>query len=575
VLLICWDGGQAGLVQHEMTDGNLPHFAALAQSGLQAEHAISVDPTLSASAQSSLVTGAYPQHTGIPSNAFHHPSDSFYWYRQGFEQPLDDAEPVWVSASRAGLTTAALFIAGATPSIPQQMADLTIGYGGRDAYSEQVKISLHSSEAWENSPPSYSPPLLGSFHIPQVTRVDLLVLDASNDQIENYDTVLLRPGAIAEPVLLEEGEWGELVLVPETTAGADFLIQAITPQEVTLYHSGVYHNLAAPRALLENLNTEFGFFPAGPDEYALEHGWINEDDYLYEMERASRWMAEVIAWVYQTYQPDLTVAWHDGFDSALHTFWLVDERQPGYSTEKASRYAGYRAQAVHMVDAALETILRPVNLQQTTVLLTADHGSEPIHTNVFVNTILEKARLLTLDRRNYVLVDRSQAIAFTSGSSVQIYINLRGREQDGIVPPEEYLTVQSQIIDQLKSLADPLTGQPVFQRVLARQELSQLHLDHPLAGDIFAQANPGYSLDDWRGNDQIFGPVTYLGGHGFDSAAPEMHAFFIAAGGGVQQSEDLLAPVRIIDIAPTIAALLSFQPGPNISGQPIAGLIEP
>jgi predicted AlkP superfamily phosphohydrolase/phosphomutase len=216
-----------------------------------------------------------------------------------------------------------------------------------------------------------------------------------------------------------------------------------------------------------------------------------------------------------------------------------------------------------------------VNLQQTTVLLTADHGSEPIHTNVFVNTILEKARLLTLDRRNYVLVDRSQAIAFTSGSSVQIYINLRGREQDGIVPPEEYLTVQSQIIDQLKSLADPLTGQPVFQRVLARQELAQLHLDHPLAGDIFAQANPGYSLDDWRGNDQIFGPVTYLGGHGFDSAAPEMHAFFIAAGGGVQQSEDLLAPVRIIDIAPTIAALLSFQPGPNISGQPIAGLIEP
>lgn len=575
LLLVCFDAGQAGLVQQEMANGNLPHFASLARRGLQAEYALSIDPTLSAAAQASLVTGAHPQHTGIPSNAFHHPSDSFYWYRQGFEQPLDVAEPIWVSASRAGLKTAALFIAGATPSIPQQMADLTIGYGSRDAYSNQVKVSLQAGQAWENSSLSYSPALVGSFHIPQVTQIDLLVLDTSDDQVENYDTVLLHPGSSAPALLLEEGEWGELVLLPATTAGADFLIQRITPQEVLLYHSGVYHNLAAPRDLLENLNQEFGYFPAGPDEYALEHGWITLDDYLFEMERASRWMASVTAWVYKTYRPDLLLAWHDGFDSALHTFWLVDERQPGYSAETVSQYASYRDQAIQMVDAALESILKPVDLEETIVLLTADHGSAPIHTNVFVNTILEKAKLLTLDRRNYVVVDRTKAVAFTSGSSVNIYINLRGRERDGIVPPEEYLSIQNEIIQQLKSLTDPITGLPVFQRVLSRGELAEIHLDHPLAGDVFAQANLGYTLDDWRGNDQVFGPANYLGGHGFDSAAPEMHTLFIAAGGGIPHSESLLPPIRIIDYAPTIAALLDFAPSSNITGQPIPALLMP
>ncbi len=44
-------------------------------------------------------------------------------------------------------------------------------------------------------------------------------------------------------------------------------------------------------------------------------------------------MAEVAAWVYTTYQPDLMFTWQDPFDSAGHQFLMTDPRQLSYSAE--------------------------------------------------------------------------------------------------------------------------------------------------------------------------------------------------------------------------------------------------
>jgi predicted AlkP superfamily pyrophosphatase or phosphodiesterase len=581
-VVIVWDAGQAKMVYQLMEDGLLPHFSQLARQGKRAEYAQSIDPTLSAPAQAVLVTGSTPSHTGIVSNAFHHPSDNFYWYRLGFDEPFDQAEPVWVSASRAGLTTAALFVAGATPELPSQMADYTIGYGIRDAYSSQETVSLVPSNDWQNTPATYSPLLEGSFHVPEVARMDLLILDTTDDGQVNYDLVLLNSSAsgdnhaVTQATLpLEQGEWGPLTILPNITAGADFLIQEIGPNQVRLYHSAVNHNTAAPRSMLEAINQRFGFFPAAPDAYALEHGWITAEDYLEMLKRSSQWMAEVSAWVFDTYSPNLLITWQDGFDAAGHTFLLTDPRQANFSPALSEQYNRYINRAVEIADRALETILEPIDLGKTSVFLTADHGIAPVHTNVYVNTLLERAGLLKLDRRNYVDVKRSKALAVTSGGSVNIYINLQGRDKDGILPPKEYPEIQAQIVELLRSVKDPETGQPVFTRVLARQELSKLNLDHPNAGDVFAQAALGYNLDDWRGKGTLFGPATIYGGHGYDSALPEMQTLFIAAGAGISPTEDMISPLKIIDIAPTLAALLDFEPSDTMEGSPILAVVQP
>lgn len=572
-VVVIWDAGQAGYVYDLMEAGQLPHFSQAAVQGLRLVSARSIDPSLSAPAQASLVSGVYPNQTGIVSNAYHNPTDSFYWYRQGFDEPFDQAEPVWVTASRHGLKSAALFMVGGSPEFPAQTADYTIAYGRRDAYSKQEQVSLVPSSGWDGAPPSFSPALEGFFFIPQVARVDVLVLDTSDDRLPNYDLVLLNPAnsaasrqVSASTLPLESGEWGSLVLLPHLTAGADFLLQEISNQQVTLYYSPVYHNLAAPQALLEALNQKFGFFPAGPDDYALEHGWISADDYREMLESQARWMAQVTTWVYETYQPDLLFTWQNGFDAAGHTFLLVDERQSGFEPQKADLYASYRLRAAQIADRSLKIMLETLDLEDTTFILTADHGIAPVHTTVYLNRLLQKAGLLKLDRRNYVIVDQSKALAVTSGGSAHIYINLQGRQINGIVPAEEYLALQAQIVALLKGQHDPENGQPVFQRLQAYQELASLGLDHPNSGDVFAQAAPGYHLNDWRGGAEIFAPAELLGDHGHPSENPEMQAFFIAAGGDLLPRAEPLPTASLLDLASTLAHLFAFPASPGWVG---------
>lgn len=582
ILLISWDGGRADTVSALMVDGTLPSFAALAARGLQAEYAQSVDPSLTVPAQNAIATGCFPARTGIVSNAYHNPNDSFYWYRRGFQEPLGQADPMWVAASRAGLTTASLFFVGGTLQQPDQTADYTIGYGEREAYSRQETIPLEPvSGDWDGEVPiSFSIPYEGSFTIWGVTRVHLYVLDSRDDSQPIYDTVLLNTSRQVDEKTprLKVGGWGSLVLLPETVSGADFLIQEIhqdlAPYEVTLYHSTVYRNSASPRQLLEALNEKFGFFPAGADYYALDHGWITPEDNLYRLERASLWMAEVTAWVKQTYQPDLLFTWQDGFDTTGHLFWLHDPRQPGYTLENVQRYLDYYWRALGIADKALDIMLESVDLEREAVLMVSDHGMAPIHTSVYVNTVLEEAGLLTLDWRNYLVVEESKAFAVASGGAVNVYINLEGHEKDGIVTPEEYPQVQEQIVELFSSLTDPERGEKVFQRVLHQDELQALHLDHLNSGDVFAQANPGYTLNGWRGNDFVFEPADQLGQHGYDSSLPEMHAIFVAAGAGVPSGGQVIPPVHITDYAPTIAAMLGFPLAPAVDGKVIPALAQ-
>ena len=230
-------------------------------------------------------------------------------------------------------------------------------------------------------------------------------------------------------------------------------------------------------------------------------------------------------------------------------------------------------QAAQSADAALAQILEEVSLLETNVMVVSDHGMAPVHTTVNLNTLLEDAGFLDLDNKDYVIVEKSKAIAFASGGAAHIYINLAGREQDGIVTEEEYTQVLQKLSQLLTSLVDPKTGQPIFNRVVTRENFSSLHLDHANSGDIFVQANPGYHLDSHRGWKNVFSKTSYSGQHGYASNTPEMAAIFIAAGPGVTQTAKIIPPIQIIDLAPTITLLLGLPPNVNMDGLPIPVLI--
>jgi predicted AlkP superfamily phosphohydrolase/phosphomutase len=85
------------------------------------------------------------------------------------------------------------------------------------------------------------------------------------------------------------------------------------------------------------------------------------------------------------------------------------------------------------------------------------------------------ARLPALRERMQVMmsfakVDWSRTRAYTDGQRPEIWINLQGRQSKGIVKPEEYEAVRSQIIEQLTSAVCATSGRPLVRRVLRREE---------------------------------------------------------------------------------------------------------
>jgi predicted AlkP superfamily pyrophosphatase or phosphodiesterase len=83
-------------------------------------------------------------------------------------------------------------------------------------------------------------------------------------------------------------------------------------------------------------------------------------------------------------------------------------------------------------------------------------------------------------------------------------------------------------------------------------------------GDVYASVLPGYSLDGATSAGPITLPIVYGGTHGYAPDQPLMHGVFLAAGPHIGRIEP--RSTRLIDVAPTIADILSVGPLPEADG---------
>lgn len=574
VVVLSIDGMRADYVDKFIADGTMPNLARLVEGGVKAEYAQSIDPTLTAAAHASIATGTYPNKTGIVANTFRLPHQYIYQTVSGFDDVEWGAEPIWRAAMRAGLCTATVFWPGAGVNFPDKLADYTVAYGASDAYSDQHVLSFAPASGWENAPPSFSPLKEASFRITKgeglLAEVSVLAVDTSDDQTENHELFILdldkRIGE--ESARLTEGEWAPLLISDRLWSGAYVKITDPDMANFTVFQSRVSYNQAKPVELLREINERFGFFPPSPDYYALEHGWISEEDYFEMVEMHSHWTMDVATHVYMAYQPDLMLTWQGAVDECGHQFMMVDERQWNYSPQRATEYADLYRRAHQLADENLGQLLEVLNLDEAALLVLSDHGMAPIHSYVNVNVALIQAGLMVLEDTVSYYIDtaKTKASAVTSGGAIHVYVNLKGRESGGSVPPEDYEEVQEEVIAVLSAIADPVDGQPVFQRILRREELDELHLDYENSGDVFAQARMGYYPHYYRDRTEIIQPVEFYGQHGYDSTLPEMRATLVAAGLGIAEGK-AIGPVHLVDVVPSVARLLGFALPEGVDGR--------
>ena len=138
-----------------------------------------------------------------------------------------------------------------------------------------------------------------------------------------------------------------------------------------------------------------------------------------------------------------------------------------------------------------------------------------------------------------------------------IYINLKGRDEHGIVDPADKYELEEEIMTALYGYRDAKTGHRVVSVALRNRDAVLLGQGGPEAGDICYWLAEGYNFDH---ADCL---STNLG-----ESDTSVSPIFIASGRGVKQGFVTDRIIRQIDFAPTVAVLGGVRMPAQCEGAP-------
>jgi predicted AlkP superfamily phosphohydrolase/phosphomutase len=163
-------------------------------------------------------------------------------------------------------------------------------------------------------------------------------------------------------------------------------------------------------------------------------------------------------------------------------------------------------------------------------------------------------------------VDWSKTRAYAMGLG-ELYINLRGREAQGIVAPgADYEGLKNELKQRLVTMTDPANGERPVRRVLAREEIYR-QFDPNMIPDLFITNNDGYRVS-WQTSlggipKDLIEPNKQVWSGDHCSVDPEIvkGIFFYS-----RKLQTDRAPY-IADIYPTVLGLLGLRPPYAVDGE--------
>lgn len=130
------------------------------------------------------------------------------------------------------------------------------------------------------------------------------------------------------------------------------------------------------------------------------------------------------------------------------------------------------------------------------------------------------------------------------GQDRGVWINLEGREANGIVKQQDYQSLVNEVRTKLKTLRSSFDNELVFEQVLTREEAFQGRYSDLLPDLVLVTRDPAYVPLEGRSSDGVFvaGSTT--------SGAHAPYGIFIACGDGIRQGVKI-DNAHLRDITPT------------------------
>jgi predicted AlkP superfamily phosphohydrolase/phosphomutase len=163
-------------------------------------------------------------------------------------------------------------------------------------------------------------------------------------------------------------------------------------------------------------------------------------------------------------------------------------------------------------------------------------------------------------------VDWSRTRAISGSPATEgIFLNVKGREPQGIVEPgEEYEALRERLIQELLALRDPEAGEQVLDAVYRREDLYEGPFLHQLPDLVFDLGDHPYLAGDSLTAGSVLEPLPRDFLQGRHRAA----GVFVAAGPDIRPAQRL-SGARIVDVAPTVLYALGLPIPEDMDGQPL------
>jgi len=259
-----------------------------------------------------------------------------------------------------------------------------------------------------------------------------------------------------------------------------------------------------------------------------------------------------------------------GIDRIHHGFWkYMDPSHPKY--EAGNPWENSIHDYYKVVDQEIARVLAGVP-SDTVVYVVSDHGARSMLGGICVNEWLMQKGYLTLKEVptsptpiGKVEIDWSKTMAWGEGGYYsRIFMNVQGREPQGMIPAADYEKVRSELIAGLQGIADE-KGRNIGTVVHRPEEIYRKCNGVP--PDLLTY----FGNLDWRSVGSVgMGSIwTYENDTGPDDANHDWHGIFIRRSPG-RSGRGEVQGLRLFDMAPTI--LQDF--GLPIPGDMIGKIID-
>jgi len=619
VIVLGIDGMDPVLLEKYMREDKMPNFAALAKSGSFLRLATSIPPQ-SPVAWSNLITGMNPGGHGIFDFIHRDPKTMVPYLSASKVEPPSHALrvgswvlPLWGGGAvllRKGKAfwqvldehhvPATVFRMPANFPPAASKARTLSGMGTPDLLGTYGTFSYYTDDLFARPGPVSG----GRVYTVQVRnhRVSAKVYGPYNTLRKGEPEATIDFTAWLDPIepiakivlpdqefMLREGKWSDWVrvkfeLVPywTTVKGVcKFYLKQVRPgfqlyvTPLNLDPSDPALPISTPKVYARELSEELGpFYTLGiaEDTKALTTGVLTDAEYLQEAQSVLDEQLRAFSAELNRFRAGVFFFYFSSLDLNAHMFWrAIDAAHPAYSPDLAVLYSRVLETMYQAMDGVLGKALAKVD-SNTTLLVVSDHGFGPFYRSFNLNTwLLENgyAALKNPNSREGELlsnVDWSRTRAYGLGLN-GLYLNLRGRERDGILPPgAEAEALLQEIAAKLLALRDPVTKLPVITRVDRPAEVYRGPFVRE-APDLLIGYNRGYRA----------GWGTVLGGFPEQVLQDNTEAwsgdhcidFTLVPGVLLSNKRVQLERPALTDIAPTILAEWGIPKPPEMIGQSV------